>query len=51
MAPRHDGPPWVARYQERTSRPIPIVVLTAEDAEPRGASRGGPHASRVNRSG
>jgi deazaflavin-dependent oxidoreductase (nitroreductase family) len=27
-----------ARYQERTSRPIPIVMLTPEDAEPRRTS-------------
>ena len=29
--------PGYARYQERTSRLIPIVMLTPEDAEPRGS--------------
>ena len=29
--------PGYARYQERTERPIPIVMLTPEDAEPRGS--------------
>ena len=43
--------PGYVRYQERTARLIPIVMLTPEDAERDAASGGGPHGSRVNRSG